>query len=300
MNWNKILFAGLIPLMLALISCEKFEGDQSVPAYIHVDTILLHSNPLLQEGALTHNFTDVWVYVDNQIIGAFELPATIPVLVSGEHRLDLYAGVKFNGISGNRGTHPYMKPYEIENFDFVPDSIIQVNPVVSFSDYTDFLFMEDFEDASHELVSTSNSDTTLNIISHTPPIPLYGAYSGLGYLDADRQVLEVTTFSEEVPGFEIDAGKTPLLLEMDYNTNNLLVVGLFLRGGGTSVTQHPVVVLNPTGGEWRKVYVNFSPSISNNSTDVYYNVYFRADLESTLDTAVLKIDNLKLIQQGTN
>ena len=299
MNWNKFLFAGLIPILLIVVSCEKFEGDQSVPSYIHIDTILLQSNPLIEEGALTHNFTDVWVYVDNQIIGAYELPATIPVLVNGKHRLVLYAGVKFNGISGNRATHPYMNPYEIENFDFVVDSIIQVDPVVSFSDYTDFLFMEDFEDASHELVSTSNSDTTLNIVSYSPPLSFYGAYSGVGYLDANRQIMAVTTFSEEVPGFEVDAGKIPLLLEMDYNTNNMLVVGLFIRGSGTSVTQHPVVILNPTGGEWRKVYVNFSPSITNNSTSGYYNIYFRADRESTVDTAVLKIDNLKLIQQGS-
>lgn len=299
MSLNKFQRWLILPVFLIMLSCEKFEGEQVVPSYIQIDTIFLQNNPLIEEGELTHNFTDVWVYVDNQIIGAFELPAIVPVLVSGKHKLALYPGIKLNGISGNRASHPFIKPKEFEEFNFVIDSVIVVNPGVSFYDNVELLWMEDFEDSDHLLEPSSNSDTTLNIFTHNPSIPFYGSHSGVGYLDSNRPIMEVVTFDEEIPGFEINAGNLPVLLEMDYNTNNFLVVGLFIRRIGSNLTQHPVVVLKPTDGEWKKIYVNFSPSITSYSTSDYFNVYFRSDKESTVELPVVKIDNLKLIQRGS-
>lgn len=299
MKFHKFLILLVFASFLILLSCEKFKGEQVVPAYIKIDTIFLLSNPLIEEGELTHNFTDVWVYVDDQIIGAFELPALVPVLVSGPHQLELYPGIKLNGISSSRSSYPFVKPKVYEEFNFVIDSIITVNPGVTYYDNVDFIWMEDFEDASHNLEPTSNSDTTLNIYTYNTVIPFYGGHSGVGYLDNNNTIFEVVTYDEEIPGYVINSGNLPLILEMDYKTNNFLVVGLFIRDFGSNLTQHPVVVLNSTEGKWKKVYVNFSPSITAYYNADYFNVYFRSDKESKVEAPVVKIDNLKLIQRGS-
>jgi hypothetical protein len=85
-----------IPL---LFSCNKFDGDQTIPSYIHIDKITVVDNPTLNEGSLSNKITDAWVYVDEELIGAFELPATFPVLKKGKHKISIHPGIKLNGIS---------------------------------------------------------------------------------------------------------------------------------------------------------------------------------------------------------
>ena len=77
-------------LAVALASCQKFKGSQTVPAYIHIDSIAVEGD-YYTYGANTANITDAWVYVDDQIIGTFELPATFPVLKKGKHKVSVYA-----------------------------------------------------------------------------------------------------------------------------------------------------------------------------------------------------------------
>ncbi len=292
-NIARILLAASTVLV---VSCERFEGDQTVPAYLRVDTIVLESNPLLEEGYLTHNFTDVWVYVDDQIIGAFELPATIPILASGQHKVALYAGVIYNGISGTRGNYLFTQPRIYDGMELFIDSVLVRNPRVSYFDNTQFLWMEDFEGALNIKI-TSNSDTTIEKYYHPQADEFLGLSSGLATLDEKNQVWEVTSYDSEKPGFDFPQGGQPVFLEMDYNSENRLVVGIFVTRIGEGITQHPVVIFQPSGGEWKKVYVNLSPSISAFNTSDYFNVFLRSDRDQGVETPRILVDNLKLINR---
>lgn len=292
------IYIGILVMILVtgLAGCERFEGDQTVPAYLYVDTIYLESNPVLEEGYLTHDYIDVWVYVNDQIIGAFELPATIPILNNGKNKVALYAGVKYNGISGTRGNYLFTQPQIYDGMELFMDSIITRRPTVSYFDNTKFLWVEDFEGAI-TMVPTSNSDTTLQKFNHDPVSDKYGLSSGAGYLTEEKQVIEMTTFNSESPGFEFPQGGQPVFLEMDYNTNNLLAVGIFVTRVGSGITQHPIVILKSSENKWKKVYVNLSPSITAYSTYDFFNVYIRADKEEQVDEPVILIDNLKLVNR---
>jgi hypothetical protein len=292
----------IVPVLAFLIvlivqsSCEKFEGSQTVPAYISIDTFLLVPNSLLELGKLTHRITDVWVFVDDQTIGAFELPAErIPVLAEGKHKLTLYAGILYNGMSGTRGAYDFLEPAVYPEFNFIVDSIQKVNPSVKYSNTTIISWFEDFDDGTISLKPSTDSDTSLQFFPYEPPHPLLGNASGIGYLDAEQTVLEVASYNEDVIGIELPQNSKPVFLEMDYNIDNSLIVGLFVIEIGGQITQHPVVVLNPTGGEWRKVYVNLTPSVTNYYNADYFNVFFRLEKESLVGSSVIKLDNLKLL-----
>lgn len=284
-------------ILLTIYSCEKFEGDQTIPAYLHIDTIYLADNPQLVEGYLTHDFTDIWVYVDDQIIGAFELPATIPILANGPHKLSLYAGVKYNGISTTRGAYLFTQPRIAQSFEFTIDSIIYRNPTVMYYDNSKFLWIEDFESTSIGMKETSNSDTTISLYNHSQADPALGLSSGIVYLDSERPIFEATSFVSEQAGFDFPSGGQPVFLEIEYNTNNLIVVGIFVTNIGSGITQHPILVLSSSEGVWKKVYVNLSPSVTAYNTSDFFNVYIRSDKESEVDYPVIKLDNLKLINR---
>ena len=64
----------------SLTSCKKFQGEQTVPSYIRIDTLGLVCD-YYSYGANTHNFVDAWVYVDDDIKGCFQM-VFIPVNVS--------------------------------------------------------------------------------------------------------------------------------------------------------------------------------------------------------------------------
>lgn len=283
-------------LLMLLGSCEKFEGDQTVPSYLHIDTFYLISNPLIEEGALTHKITDVWAYADDQLIGMFELPAQIPVLKSGNGKLRLVAGIKYNGFSGTRGPYFFYQPKIIEDFNFIIDSTQTINPTVSYYSTSVFTWMEDFEDGASSLNPTNRSDTSLQLFQYSQTDPKYGNISSVAYLDDTRSVLEIRTFADDPDeGFDLPSGGTPVFLEMDYNITDYLIVGIYIFEYGTGTTQHPVLVLNPTDGIWNKIYINLTPAVSAFPNAVYFNLFLRADKQTTEDIAVFKLDNLKLI-----
>ena len=130
-----------------------------------------------------------------------------------------------------------------------------------------------------------------------PREDLHFGNAGAGYLNQDYKVLEVSAPADPstaANGFELPNGK-PVFLEIEYNTNNQMIVGLFIRELGVSVITHPIVVINPTGGTWKKMYVNLTPTVSDNPQADYFYVFIRSDKEASVETPTILIDNLKLI-----
>ena len=293
---------------MILFSCEKFKDGQNIPSYIRIDSVILKNNPQVESGNyFSQNFTDVWVYVDDQSIGAFELrgtkaedPLIIPVLVQGQHKLSIYAGIKLNGIAATRLPYPMVQPVIYDDFLFTVDSITKVTPfpAVSYYESCTFAWIEEFEDGSISLDETNNSDTSITSYQHSPPGSILGYRSGIAWVDEEKPVFEVISTIPEVPGFVLPSSGQPVLLEIDYNINVPMAVGILIRRVNIDNSQHPVLVLSPTNGEWNKVYVNFTAVIGANPAGDYYNIYFRAEHQSSVEVGEIKIDNLKLIYRG--
>ena len=77
-------------LLIAVIflgSCTK--GDK-VPSYLIVPSVDLSTSGL--QGSNTKNITDTWVYVNDEFMGSWELPARIPVLKEGSVNVRVDAG----------------------------------------------------------------------------------------------------------------------------------------------------------------------------------------------------------------
>lgn len=282
--------------MIIASSCDKFEGDQTIPSYIRVDSFHLEANHLLELGVMTHAITDVWVYVDDQIIGAFELPAErIPILEKGVHKLTLIAGIKYSSMSGTRGPYPFFEPFIDTSFNLSIDSILKVNPTTTYYNSTYVAWYEDFEDETVSMEPSTDSDSALILHAFDNGLPLYGSYCGEGALAGTMTLLEVATYNEDVTGIELPKTSAPVFLEMEYQTNYSLVVGLFIIDENVQIIRHPILILNPSGGEWKKVYVNLTPTVSDSYYAEYFNVFFRIDRQNTSDTAKFLVDNLKLI-----
>lgn len=289
-----LFFIFFFGLALSLSSCYKFEGDQTIPAYIRIDTVVFNTDYITQ-GSNTHNITDAWVYVDDQLIGVYELPATFPVLVSGPHNLEIRPGIKLNGIGATRAPYPFYRPFILDDFEFIPDSVRKVNPVTSYYDNLTFAWMEDFDGSGLSLEKISSSDTVMVKTSpaNNPEawLSAYSAFSGVAHLDTAHKVFQAASFMSYVlPGL----GK-PVLLELDYKCSQEFTVGLIAKLPSNNLVL-PLVVVNPSD-EWNKIYINLGPNVSEYTNAEYFKVYFDAAL-SGADAASIYFDNIKLIYRN--
>lgn len=289
--------------MLSLPSCKDFEGPQTVPAYLRIDTVRVSCDYYIY-GANTHNFTDVWVSLDDNDQGAFELPAMIPVLAEGPHKIAIYPGIKVNGIAQTRADYPFMAPAEYEELNFVKDSVTTLVPTFSYYPDGDNLhvrWIEDFDGGFVSLEATSTSDVAITRASGSQAwhdsLGVYSLYSGKVVLTSDTLRFQVST-SEQFE--DLPTTESACMLEMDYKCSDTCLVGLYYRESGR-IYEYPVLRVSPTGPsgveptKWKKIYVNIGPYLVENKNADYFKLYFSSWNPRNAGTQYFYFDNLKLI-----
>lgn len=290
----RIVFLAIIPLLVFLASCQKNDLKPGIPAFIQVDTLFLNTDYTIQ-GTKSHKITDVWVYVDDQSIGAFEMPAIIPILKEGTGTLRLEAGIKINGISATRIPNPFYKPIMINNFNFVPDSVVKVTGTTTYWETVTFVWKEDFEGVAISIDTTSKSDTNMELTPSGSNQTFEGSHSGIIVLTEDAPLYEGASFE----AFVLPADGTPVVLEMNYKTNTMFTVGIFAQTA-TQIIQDPLIYLNPKA-EWNKIYINLTNKLWQTSDDVIdFKIFFGSVFQDDVEEAEILIDNIKLIYRENN
>ena len=294
MNRKFTLFFALVLLLsLSFASCRKFEGSQKVPSYIHIESIEVVSlTDYFVYGANTHKITDAWVYVDDNLIGTYELPATFPVLKKGPHKVVIYVGIKVDGRSPARDMYPFYKPCTYQNLNLVEDSIVNLRPVLRYfpigtdADQMMVAWMEDFEN-SNSLLPEAESDTNIYRCTGTEAWHSVNSFwSGKVELPPDSLDFTIATADE----FDFYKGMEGVycMLEMDYNCNDTFFVGVQYYADYTLETL-PLVKITPTDKthdkpqRWNKIYINIGPKMNQNSSSSYFKIYFTSNLTTTED-----------------
>jgi len=279
-----------------LNSCYKLSGTQTIPAYIKIDSLYLETN-YASQGSDSQKITDVWVYLNKNLIGVFELPALFPVLAEGVNDLEIRPGIWLNGIQSTRVPYPFYKPIVFSEFKFYPDSVQDLGNIKT-TYYNDLIFAwkEDFEQPGITLIETSASDT---VIKHTFPannpdafISPNSKYSGIISLTDEKPIYSAVSMNSFLlPKIQSD----PVLLELNFKSNNLFYVGLLMNLPG-GLKKVPLLIMNHSE-EWNKIYINLGPNIALNSGATNYKVYFESGLEYENELAKIYLDNIKLIHR---
>ena len=238
--------------------------------------------------------TDAWVFVDDENIGAFELPAMIPVLETGDHSLKVFPGVFKNGIAATRGVYPFYEEYLNDTtFFLVPDSVFTVNPTVNYRDNSTYAWIEDFEDISISINDENQAE--LDRVLNSDNVPF--SESGMGQIiltEADSLYIGTT------PSFALPTGQREIFIEIDYSTDVELTVGIIAVDPG-GVEEFPFLILVPTqeAGEtdvWNKMYIDLTNIVSDRPHVIGYQFYLAAAHQEATEEIIL-MDNIKLIHQ---
>ena len=292
MIYRRILPALLILilsfLLLVQTSCEKFSGDQTVPAYLSIDSIYLQTDNGLQ-GTASQNITDAWVYVDDNLVGAFQMPARFPVLKEGKHNLTVIPGVKRDGIASTRITYPFYTSIT-QSVNFVPDSTISMSVLkTTYNSTTKFTWKEAFEDVAISLDTSTKSMVNIEETLPGSPLTYEGVHSGIVQLDSAKNFFEIMTHNQyPIPN-------APVYLEMNFNTNSTFQAGVIIYTTDYVLYQTPILNLAPTNGKWKKIYIDLTTTLNSYANSTNYKVYFGGYKDSGITNATILLDNFKIV-----
>lgn len=288
-----IRFLGLMVTVFSLPSCDTINPEEEIPAYIHIDSIALKDGPNNPTGTISHNIEDAWVLSDDQFIGVFQLPATIPILQEGRKEVVIRSGIKNNGISNTRGPYPFYDTIRLErNLERKKvDSLGVLN--TNYIGQSEFQWVERFEDTSNITLRNNNGASVPFELTSDPDEVFNGQYSLKGAFEEKGDFFEVKLVERQAVQL---SGNNDVYLEVNFNTDIEIKMGIIAIAPNGNTTQRSKVILNETDGEWTKIYINLLRNVQRFPRDHRFQIFF-GQVKRSPGPAKVLLDNLKLITQ---
>ncbi len=276
-------------LVLLLSGCTKTSIDE-VPSYINIAGSKLIVTDI--QGSGSQKISDAWVYADNDLVGAFELPKKFPVLKSGTTQLLIFAGIKLNGFNETRSPYPFYEkisiPVNLEREKITDLGLLTFSYVAG----TKFAWKEDFEQANLSIDTTARSEVNLvrtQLAELATVFPGEGnKYTAKVLIPNDSVVFECATHDS----FILPTDGSSVFLEMNYKSNNEFTVGLLVNGSVSS--QRSILVINPSSS-WNKIYINLTPTLSSITSATSFRVFLTAKKNTKDANGEIYFDNMKLL-----
>jgi hypothetical protein len=286
MAYRYLLYLGLL-----LSACVKNNPD---PAWLEVNEWVLEANSSLngEEGQLTHNLTDAWVYVDEQLIGVFEVPFKIPILKEGAANIRIYPTIRVNGISATKMRNEHLVPFEL-NGVFVKNQTLTVTPVTHYKDNVNF-WIEDFEDINIKLTDDPNTSSAHLTLANDTLKWFNGNYYAKVMLSATDSIWVANTNQDQQ--LTIPKNKQAML-EIDY-CNSVPFTNYLLFVNANGVTENAMVTMNKSplnALRWKKIYILLSEVITAGPNNTNYIQAFRAFHDAAISSNFILIDNIKVV-----
>lgn len=286
-----MVYRYLLLLLPLLLSCVKNNPD---PSWLAVNSWTLLANPELngEEGQLTHNITDAWVYIDDQLIGVFEVPFKIPILNKGNAKIRLYPTIRVNGIAATKMRNEHLEPFEIDA-ELIQNQVLTIDPTTRYKSELNF-WVEDFEDINIRLNDDPNTSTAHLQLANDTLKWFNGNYYAKVHLSAQDSMW--VAYTNENDQLSIPKNKQAML-EIDYcNSVPFTHYLLFVNSNGT--TENPMVTMNKSPLEalrWKKMYILLNEVITAGPNNTNYIQAFRSFYDPSISNNLILIDNIKVV-----
>jgi hypothetical protein len=284
---EKLILIFLGTMIISFISCTKDLFQAENPKYVFFNNIQL--KPKTSEGANTHKITDLWVYADGQLLGAFDKNKPIPIISQNDEiELNIFAGIRANGVKQSPQLYFMLDDINIA-IENKKGTIDTLNAVFTYSENAKFAFIEDFEGGSIFNKDLDNDSTSSIIRSKNQPIS--GLYSGLMSLNKDHPFIKVTSGNSF---YAIPSTGYSTFIELDYKCNIDFIVGLIGQDKTSGKEyQNDVMYIN-NKETWNKIYIDLTQAIQNSGLGIY-KIYFSCEHEDKNSISEVYIDNVKLL-----
>lgn len=261
--------------LFIFISCEK---DDKIPSYLKVNNVNLNYNQNF--GSITENITDVWVYIEDNLQGVYEIPVEFPVLDEGIKNIRLKAGIKANGIASTRIQYPFYSSF-LDTINLVKDETIEIFPTFSYNDAFDAI-IEDFENSGTTVDSTISSEIDFTIVNEDEN----------KYAFAEI-VSPLINFEIATQDLTLPQQGAPVYLELDYKSSTEFLVGMYINYPQDVVKSELVWVTSKQ--DWNKIYINLTQTVSESIGAQSFKVFFNMRRNDPSSNEEISLDNIKVL-----
>ncbi len=279
---------GLASLLL-LAACK--DQPEQIPAYLKIEPFTVNA----VGGADWQKISNVWVYVGDQFLGGYPLPATVPVLASGDAQVTLFPGVRENGIKQTPALYPFLERYEAK-VNLTETQTTTIQPSTRYVDNAVFPWSVDrgtFNSSSIVLENRDADSATAFVLTTD------GAFDGRSVrmdVDQDHPLIQIAT--EQVEGLPT-TGDRQVWLELHYRNDIPFELWLLGTQGSSGETGQPVFQFLPTEN-WNKIYINlteFVVALQQEKYRLYFSVNLPINANGTYarTNGTVLFDNLRLI-----
>ena len=284
---RKLTYLSILSLFITFLGrCTKTDSANSIPSYIEVEEFYLSTSSI--EGTDSHRISDAWVFVNDNLMGVFELPARVPTLATGEQNVKIFAGIKRNGQSDDRIRYPFYTHFD-GTVDLIPDSTVLINPTIGYIDDLD-IWEENFEDGGISFTKTVLSDTNF---AQDNSDPFEGSKSGVVSFGPDDLFFEARTNEPSFDNFP-KVGQ-PVYLELNYRSNNSFVFGIYNNDGSLPADAQLAIFTFSPKEYWNKTYINLTDAVSGLSSANKFDIYFSAFNNGETAIPKIEMDNIKIV-----
>lgn len=273
---------------VCVAGCNMINPVEPVPTYIKIDSFHFVQNDPSEEGAISQNITSVWIYYNNNPVGAFDLPCNVPVITEGDAgSISVAPGISLNGLIDLQPIYPF---YGFDTTTLItnPGKIREYTPIAKYIDAAKFPYKEDFEIGNS--FQLFNPDATGQMpITRTarPEYVLNGGGAGLIELD------ENLAYSENISntGFSIPLGEA--YIEINYKSNVAFEVGMY-NTLETGIDAYQYIFGVKASDTWKKIYIELG-TYTGSYTGKDYKVMIKAGLSEWQTSGYVTIDNIKVV-----
>ncbi|MFN0014576.1 MAG: hypothetical protein ACKVU2_08515 [Saprospiraceae bacterium] len=285
---QRLLFLLLFSLLLTTCTDES----EPIPAYLRVERFTVNA----PGGTAWQEITEGWVYVNDQFLGGYTLPATLPVLGDGEITVLVFPGVKENGLLQTPGVYPFLARHE-SKVTFVPGQTTTLQPATSYLPEAIFPWSADRATFNTTTVVLENRDGDTATDFELTTVGAYEGRSVKMAVDTAHTLIEIAT--EAVNNLP-DNGEKPVWLELHYRNDMPFELWLLgTEGSGSNELAQPIYQFVPSEN-WNKIYFNLTEFLVSMQQDKY-RLFFRTALRKNVSGAYdqlkgeVLLDNMRLI-----
>lgn len=294
-------------MLTALGSCSYFEPYTEPPVYIRIDSIPFRDSLASTAGIPGRNLqriTDAWVFADGEYVGAFEIPATIPIRRKRDNmRITIEPGIISDGINGYRVSYAFFKRFD-QAVPLVQGQVTAINFTTTYNTGNNaprqpFPVLYAFEGSGDSTLFLGTNTVGTARTTGDPNLILKDGGIGSWILRGPSSGSGGTMEYQSRTIFRLPQDLSPIFVELHYRSTIPVQVGLFGQGDLGANVAYDLTLL-PTNGEWRKIYVSLSEEMSNllnvigtRNTNLY-RIRLRALSTGKPDEYVL-LDNVKLL-----
>lgn len=281
------LYLGLLLAFgLSLGSCDK---EEPIPSYIYIPSFTVDAQP--EFGTSSSKITEAWVYANNDLLGVFPIPATVPILATGETDIRIFPGIHDAGILARPTIYPFYEPIILNHV--LTAGKIDTLPIVTKYLSPDKIKLELNITFDIGNVLTDDLDDDSTTFVKVIPEGIEGP-GGLLLVNDTSANLSVGNNSL----FDLPTNGSAVYIEMEYH--NDVKFSVWMRGhkNTTQGDIRPISTLNEKE-DWNKIYIPLTEFIQTNKWLDYQfvlNVKLTDDEIAQSKVGKVVVDNIKIVR----